>query len=129
MAELWINCPSIIPEKLIPCRVQCMETDILIYFRTYTFFAYIFIPGIATCIFKLDSHGEELSSSRNVRLSVLAPPTVRMSNLTVTVQEGDSLSLTCWASIPDTGHPWETYGVSFTWRNGMNEITDSSSKF
>ena len=92
----------------------------------YTPLVFLFIPGIITCIFRIDVG---VNSSRDVRLSVLAPPTVRMSDLTVTVNQGDSLSLTCWASIPDTGHPLETKGVTFTWWNGQNKITDSSSEY
>ena len=69
-----------------------------------------------------------MNSSEKVTLSVLAPPTVRMNYLTVTVNEGDSLSLTCTANIPDTGHPLEKNGVDFTWWNDKTEITDKNGK-
>ena len=75
----------------------------------------------------MDCNGE--NSSRSLQLSVLAPPEVRMSNLTVTLDETDSLSLTCFASIPDTGHPWEENGVNFTWSIDGTAITDLNSMY
>ena len=90
---------------------------------------FFLIPGIISCIYKLDSNGE--NSSRSVNLSVLAPPEVRMSILTVTVHEfeAESLSLTCSASVPNTGHPWEGNGVTFTWSIDGAPITNSNSMY
>ena len=51
----------------------------------------------------------------NISLTVLAPPVLKLSDLSMTVYEKTSFQLTCEALVPDTGHPAVWTGVNFTW--------------
>ena len=59
-------------------------------------------------------------SQRNISLSVLSRPMVKISNLTMTVEKGTAFTLMCEASVPATGHPDLAKGVNITWlENGV----------
>ena len=59
-------------------------------------------------------------------LSVLAPPEVKLSDLSMTVYENRSFQLTCEALVPDTGHPDVGTGVNITWYKNDNFIQKDS---
>ena len=74
-----------------------------------------FFPDNITCTFEAESDGHLITSSSCVPLTVLGSPSVKLSNYSMTLVENRTLTLTCEADVPDTGHPDWLRGVNFTW--------------
>ena len=79
-----------------------------------------------TCHFSAQEDSKRIEGSKLSYLSVLAPPIVKLRDLSMTVYESKSFELTCEALAPDTGHPDVGKGVNFTWyKDGAVDKTES----
>ena len=74
-------------------------------------------------------HAQQNQTQKNISLSVLAVPRVKISNLDMTVEENTPFTLMCEAYVPDTGHPDRSKGVNITWFKDGVSIDTNGSKF
>ena len=84
------------------------------------------LTGLVSCTFEADQ--ESIKNSTSISLGVLARPRLQISNLTVTVEEGSDLTLTCDAYVPDTGHPGVGKACHFKWYSEGGEITNGGGR-
>ena len=66
-----------------------------------------------------------IESSNSVSLAVLGDPFTTLSNYSMTLVENRTLTLTCEAEVPDTGHPDWSKGVTFTWKKDFIPIVSN----
>ena len=66
-----------------------------------------------------------ITSSSCVSLTVLGDPSVKLNNYSMTLVENRTLTLTCEAFVPNTGHPDWQKGVNFTWKENITPLENN----